>query len=77
MRLGGLDLGLDLDLELRLKPVIREMARTQVCLPNLKLQVDKIAIVTVPEADELSGNQAYKLTLTDGESTIQGVISPL
>ena len=64
--------GLDLDLELCVKPVIQEMVRTQVCFPNLKLLVDKIAIVTLPDVDELSGNEAYKLTLTDGEMTIQG-----
>lgn len=69
MRRGGVEV----DWELSLRPVIREMVRTQVCLPNLKLQVDKIEIVIVPEVDELSGNQAYKLFLTDGESTIQGV----
>lgn len=64
--------GLDLDLELCVKPVIHELVRTQVCFPNLKLLVDKIVVVTVPDVDELSGNEAYKFTLTDGEKTIQG-----
>ncbi|KAL8825617.1 MAG: hypothetical protein Q9170_007724 [Blastenia crenularia] len=50
------------------------MVRTQVCDPNLKLLVEKITIVTVPDVDELSGNEAYKLTLTDGEKTIQALV---
>ena len=73
MRLGGAEA--DVDWELRLEPVIMEMVRTQVCLPNLKFQVDGIRIVTVPGADEEKGNKAYVLTLTDGECTIQGVSS--
>lgn len=70
MRFGGIDP--DLDLELSVKLIIHELVRTQVCFSNLKLLVDKIIIVTVPNVDELSGNQAYKLLLTDGEKTIQG-----
>ncbi|KAL8996997.1 MAG: hypothetical protein Q9188_006432, partial [Gyalolechia gomerana] len=66
--------GLDLDLELCVKPVIYELVRTQVCFPNLKLLVDKIVVVTVPDVDELSGNEAYKFTLTDGEKTIQALL---
>ena len=72
MRLAGTDI--DLDLELSLNPVIQELVRTQVCLPNLKLLVHRIAVVTLPDVDELDGNEAFKLTLTDGEKTIQGVI---
>ncbi|KAL8711269.1 MAG: hypothetical protein Q9225_007147 [Loekoesia sp. 1 TL-2023] len=72
MRYTGI--GLDLDLELCVKPVIQELVRTQVCFPNLKLLVDKIAVVTLPDVDELSGNEAYKLTLTDGEKTIQALL---
>ncbi|KAI4288588.1 MAG: hypothetical protein L6R35_002146, partial [Caloplaca aegaea] len=64
----------DIDLELSVKPVIHELVRTQVCIPNLKLLVDKIIIVTLPHVDELSGNEAYKLTLTDGEKTIQALV---
>ncbi|KAL9594279.1 MAG: hypothetical protein Q9219_007119 [cf. Caloplaca sp. 3 TL-2023] len=64
----------DLDLELSVKPIIQELVRTQVCFPNLKLLVDRIAIVTVPDVDESSGNQAYKLTLTDGERTIPALL---
>lgn len=72
MRLAGADLGLDL--ELAVKPVIEELVRTQVCFPNLKLLVERIAVVVVPEVDELSGNEAYKLTLTDGEKMIPGAL---
>lgn len=72
MRYFGRGLDPTLDLELSVKPIIYELVRTQVCFPNLKLLVDKIVVVTVPDVDELSGNEAYKLTLTDGEKTIQG-----
>ncbi|KAL8725878.1 MAG: hypothetical protein Q9166_007075 [cf. Caloplaca sp. 2 TL-2023] len=72
MRLPGTDE--DLDLELSLTPVIQEVVRTQVCFPNLKLLVDKITVVVVPDVDELDGNEAYKLTLTDGEKTIQALV---
>ncbi|KAL8864793.1 MAG: hypothetical protein Q9198_009639 [Flavoplaca austrocitrina] len=72
MRLAGTDI--DLDLELSLNPVIQELVRTQVCLPNLKLLVHRIAVVTLPEVDELDGNEAFKLTLTDGEKTIQALL---
>ena len=75
MRLARTDT--DLDLELSLNPVIQELVRTQVCLPNLKLLVEQLVVVTLPELDELSGNEAYKLTLSDGDKTIQGVWRPL
>ncbi|KAL8895051.1 MAG: hypothetical protein Q9207_008317 [Kuettlingeria erythrocarpa] len=65
---------LDLDLELAVKPVIAEVVRTQVCFPNLKLLVERIVVVVVPDVDELSGNEAYKLVLTDGEKTIQALV---
>lgn len=74
MKLAGIET--DLDLELSVKPVIQEMVRTQVCFANLKLLVDKIAIITLPDVDELSGNEAYRLTLTDGQKTIQGAYMP-
>ncbi|KAI4179404.1 MAG: hypothetical protein L6R41_007863 [Letrouitia leprolyta] len=74
MRYFGRGLDPTLDLELSVKPIIYELVRTQVCFPNLKLLVDKIVVVTVPDVDELSGNEAYKLTLTDGEKTIQALL---
>ncbi|KAL8862393.1 MAG: hypothetical protein Q9178_001402 [Gyalolechia marmorata] len=72
MRLAGTDT--DLDLELSLNPVIQELVRTRVCLPNLKLLVEQVVVVTLPELDELSGNEAFKLTLTDGDKTIQALL---
>lgn len=58
--------------DLVLKPVIKELARTQVCFPDLKLLVDRISIVTLPVAEHATPNEAYRLYLTDGERTIQG-----
>ena len=46
--------------------------RTQVCFPNIKLLIDKISIVTLPDVQDLSKNEAFRLLLTDGEKTIQG-----
>ena len=56
-----------------LKPLIKELVRTQVCFPNLKLLVDKVTIVVLQEHETAAGNEAYRLFLTDGEKTIQGV----
>ncbi|CAL8581510.1 hypothetical protein XPA_007199 [Xanthoria parietina] len=72
MRLAGTHI--DLDLELSLNPVIQELVRTRVCLPNLKLLVHRIGVVTLPDLDELDGNEAFKLTLTDGDKTIQALL---
>lgn len=58
--------------ELILKPVVKELARTQVCFPNLKLLVDRISIVTVPDTAHATANEAFRLYLTDGERSIQG-----
>ncbi|MCJ1429659.1 hypothetical protein MMC29_007574 [Sticta canariensis] len=60
--------------ELVLKPVIKELARTQVCFPDLKLLVDRISIVTLPSTEHTTVNEAYRLYLTDGERTIQAVL---
>ena len=54
------------------KPIIRELVRTQVCFPNIKLLVDKISIVEIPS--DTSGLKAYRLYLTDREKTIQGLL---
>ena len=59
--------------DLVLKPVIKELARTQVCFPDLKLLVDRISIVTLPSTEHTTANEAYRLYLTDGERTIQGM----
>lgn len=63
------------DAGLALKPVIKELARTQVCFPDVKLLVDRISIVTLPMTELSKENQAYRLYLTDGEKTIQGIQS--
>ena len=56
-----------------LKPIIKELVRTQVCFPNIKLLVDKISIVKVPSATDSSSLEAYLMYLTDREKTIQGL----
>lgn len=56
-----------------IKPIIKELVRTQVCFPNIKLLVDKISTVKVPSATESSGLEAYRMHLTDREKTIQGL----
>ena len=56
-----------------IKPIIKELVRTQVCFPNIKLLVDKISIVKVSSATESSGLEAYRMYLTDREKTIQGL----
>ena len=62
---------------LALKPVIKELARTQVCFPDIKLLVDRISIVTLAMNEWLKENQTYRLYLSDGEKTIQGIGGPL
>lgn len=61
---------------LALKPVIKELARTQVCFPDIKLLVDRISIVTLSLNEQSKENQAYRLYLSDGEKTIQGIVDP-
>lgn len=61
--------------ELNLKPVIKELARTQVCFPKVKLLVDRISIVTLPANKESTETKAFRLYLTDGDWTIQGDLS--
>ena len=58
-----------------LKPAIKELVRTQVCFPNIKLLVDKISIVKVPSATNSSSLEAYLMYLTDRKKTIQGLYS--
>lgn len=55
-----------------IKPIIKELVRTQVCFPNIKLLVDRISVVKVSSATESSGLEAYRMYLTDREKTIQG-----
>ena len=56
-----------------LKPIIKELVRTQVCFPNIKLLVDKISVVKVPSAADSFSLEAYLMHLTDREKTIQGL----
>ena len=56
-----------------IKPTIKELVRTQVCFPNIKLLVDKISTLKVSSATESSGLEAYRLYLTDREKSIQGL----
>lgn len=58
-----------------LKPVIKELARTQVCFPDIKLLVDRISIVTLSTNEQLKENRAYRLYLSDGEKTVQGMMT--
>lgn len=56
-----------------IKPIIKELVRTQVCFPNIKLLVDRISTLKVPSATESPGLEAYRMYLTDREKTIQGL----
>lgn len=58
--------------DFELRPVIRELARTRVCFPDIKLLVDKITIVKLSATNPAATNEAYRLYLTDGDMTIQG-----
>lgn len=55
--------------ELKLKPCIAELLRTDYCQPGLIMVVDKILVVTMANTEQ---NQAYRLYLSDGEKNIQG-----
>lgn len=52
-----------------LKPIIAEIARTEVCFPNIKLLIEKISL------ENISGTEtwAFRLWLTDGEKIVQGM----
>ena len=56
-----------------LKPIIAEIARTEVCFPNIKLLVEEISL------DNISGTEtwAFRLWLTDGEKIVQGMFNQL
>ena len=54
-----------------LKPVIKELLRTEVCAPDLVLLVDRIYVVDLPNAKK-RGTEGFKLYLSDGEKVIQG-----
>lgn len=55
-----------------IKPVIKELVRTQFCFPDIVLLVDKIIIAKFPSAKGPQNLEAYRLYLTDREKSIQG-----
>lgn len=59
---------------LHIKPIIRELVRTQVCFPDIKLLVDRVNIIELPNQNVADHSQAYRLFLTDREKTIQAVV---
>ena len=52
-----------------LKPIIAEIARTEVCFPSIKLLIDKISLENIPGTE----TWAFRLWLTDGEKVVQGM----
>lgn len=57
--------------DIQLKPVVKELVRTQVCFPDIRLLVEKIVIVYFSTIESSAGNEAYRLILTDKDKTIQ------
>lgn len=55
-----------------IKPVIKELVRTQFCFPNIVLLVDKIIIARISPAKGFGDVEAYRLYLSDREKSIQG-----
>ena len=60
--------------ENNVKPIIREIVRTEVCFPNIQLLVDYISVEVI-DADQ--GKETFRLYLTDGEVNIRGKIASL
>lgn len=58
--------------DLVLKPCIAEILRTKYCRTGLIMFVDKIILVPMGQAHR---NKAYRLYLSDGEKSVQGVDS--
>lgn len=59
------------------KPLIKELVRTQYCFPDLVLLVDKIIIAKVPSLGDAGDVEAYRLYLTDRQKCIQGNVHRL
>lgn len=58
---------------INVKPIIAELARTEVCFPNIQLLVEKIIVQPLPDRGDAEGPRgAFRLWLTDGACTIQG-----
>ena len=60
--------------QISIKPIIRELVRTKVCFPNLKLLVDRVSIIKLPHDGGGADQEAYCLCLTDREKTIKAII---
>ncbi|KAL2057823.1 hypothetical protein ABVK25_001440 [Lepraria finkii] len=60
--------------DFELRPIIRELVRTRVCFPDIKLLVDKMTIVKLSATNPAATNEAYRLYLTDGDMTIQALV---
>ena len=58
--------------KIELTPVIKEVVRTEVCFPNIRLLVDRIFVDLLPHVKDQSKNEAFRLLLADGEKSIQG-----
>ena len=58
---------------MELTPIIKEIVRTEVCFPNIKLLVDRIFVDLLPHVKDQSKNEAFRLLLADGEKSIQGM----
>lgn len=62
---------MEVDRRHELKPVIKELVRTQVMFPDVELLVDKMNIVkTASRGNDHFGT--YLVYLTDNEKSIQG-----
>jgi len=56
--------------DFKLKPCITEILRTNYCQAGLTMLVDKVVLVTMTKTEF---NRAYRLYLSDGEKSIQGM----
>ncbi|MCJ1304310.1 hypothetical protein MMC08_007122, partial [Hypocenomyce scalaris] len=59
---------------IKLKPCIAEMLRTQVCPTKPTFLLDRVIVVTLPHGRDGNSN-AYRLYLSDGEKTIQALLT--
>ena len=57
-----------------LKPIIRELVRTQVCFPNIQLLLDRIMVTRISKHEDGRETEAFRLYLSDGEKSIQALL---
>lgn len=57
-----------------LKPIVKELVRTQVCFPNIQLLLDRIMVAKVGEPADRGETEAFRLYLSDGEKSIQALV---